>query len=190
MGRSPCESRSHPNFTTGNSEGILRRSCSNCSRDFADRFSDQLDFCDPSQWHRQTGKKATYEAVISDAVLCQIWNKCGRIDPADTKLTLYATATFDHEILNQGVHSWIRRRWTHFNVAAHSVVALLLSHVVAFLLCHGVAGAYQISQSLPWWITTLVLVAIFSCTGLGAWRQTMKMIEFQIERQVLAQESQ
>ena len=128
------------------------------------------------------GKEETYEAVISDAVLPQIWRKCGRTEPAEKKLAFYAVVTFDHEILNDGIHSWIRRRWNHFNIAAHSIVALLLSHVIAFLLSYGVESAFKIPQSWPWWITTLVLVAVFSFTGRCAWLQTMEMIEFQAER--------
>lgn len=79
-------------------------------------------------------KEETYEAVLSTASLEKIWSSCGRTDSPDPKLTLYATATFDHEILHDGIHNWIRRRWNHFNVAAHSAIALILSHVIAFLL--------------------------------------------------------
>lgn len=119
-------------------------------------------------------QKVTYEAVLSEAVLECIWDNCGRTDQKQTDLTLYATATFDHEILSDGIHQWLRRRWNHFNVAAHSVVALLLAHLVAYWI--------SISQCCQWWTLTGAVCLVFVVTGSMAWRQTMCMVEFQSQR--------
>jgi len=119
-------------------------------------------------------RKPTYEAVLDDSTLHRIWSKLGTVEVMDAKLTLYAVATFDHELLHAGIHTWLLRRWNHFNVAVHSIVALALAHVVAPVI--------SIPQGWPWFTTTAVSIALLSWTGFNAWRQTMRMIRFQSHR--------
>jgi hypothetical protein len=66
----------------------------------------------------------TYEAVLSDSTLERVWNQLAGKQTKNKKLTLYAAATFDHELLAAGIHTWLLRRWDSFNVATHSIVAL------------------------------------------------------------------
>ena len=84
-------------------------------------------------------------------------------------------ATFDHELLAPGIHTWLLRRWNAFNVAAHSVVALALAHLLA--------PAFSIPLGCAWLATTVVSIAILGWTAFNAWRDTMGMIEFQSHRQ-------
>jgi len=116
----------------------------------------------------------TYEAVLSDSTLERIWGQLQTTQRKDKKLTLYAATSFDHELLATGIHTWLMRRWNSFNVATHSLVALLLAHAVA--------PVFSIPQVCAWWTSTLVLAGLLFLTALNAWRETMKMIEFQSYR--------
>lgn len=60
-------------------------------------------------------------------------------------------------------------------MAAHSIVALLLAHVLAPI--------FSIPQVCTWWVSTTALVAVLFVNALCAWRETMRMIEFQSYRQ-------
>src|SRR5207245_5284322 len=71
--------------------------------------------------------KPTYEAVLTDAAYAKVWARIQAPSPKDGNQILYAAATFDHELLAPGIHTWLMRRWNAFNVAAHSSVALLLT---------------------------------------------------------------
>jgi hypothetical protein len=117
----------------------------------------------------------TYEAVLMDSTFEHIWSQLKSTQAKDKKLTLYAAATFDHELLAAGIHTWLLRRWNSFNVATHSIVALLLAHVLAPI--------FSIPQVWTWWASTAALVAVPLVNALFAWRETMRMIEFQSYRQ-------
>jgi hypothetical protein len=120
-------------------------------------------------------RKPTYEAVLDGSTLARIWPKLGSNQSKDAKLTLYAAATFDHELLAPGIHTWLLRRWNSFNVAAHSIVALTLAHAVGLF--------FPIPQGCAWWTTTVASIALLGLRAFKAWRETMKMIEFQSHRQ-------
>jgi len=120
-------------------------------------------------------RSPTYEAVLSDSTLDRIWGQLQSTQAKDKKLTLYAATTFDHELLAPGIHTWLLRRWNSFNVATHSIVALVLAHAVAPI--------FSIPQVCAWWVSTLALVGLLLVTALNAWRETMKMLEFQSYRQ-------
>src|SRR6266446_7888373 len=76
-------------------------------------------------------RKPTYEAVLDEATLERIWKQLKTSQPTNKMLALYAAATFDHELLATGIHMWLFRRWTSFNIAVHSIVALVLALLVA-----------------------------------------------------------
>ena len=118
---------------------------------------------------------STYEARLSDSTLDRVWSQLRSALAKDKKLTLYAAATFDHELLATGIHTWLLRRWNSFNVAAHSIVALVLAHAVA--------PFFSIKQVCWWWVSTLALLVPLFATAFFAWRETMGMIEFQSYRQ-------
>src|SRR5258708_11750354 len=113
----------------------------------------------------------TCEAKISDSALDRIWAHLRCEPPMDKKLTLYAVATFDHELLKSGTHMWIVRRWNSFHVASHSIVALILAHLSAPI--------FSIPQSWRWWMFTVIAVILLFCAARSAWLETMKMIDFQ-----------
>jgi len=119
--------------------------------------------------------RPTYEAVLSDASLERIWGQLQSAQARDKSVTLFAAATFDHELLAAGIHTWLLRRWNSFNVASHSIVALWLAHVAALM--------FHMPQVFWWWISTAILSALLFVTALNAWRETMKMVEFQSYRQ-------
>jgi hypothetical protein len=119
-------------------------------------------------------RKPTYEAVLDPATLRRIWDKLQSKQPESAELVLYAAATFDHELLPAGIHTWLLRRWNHFNVAVHSIVALALAHAVAPVV--------SIPQGWAWFTTSAISISLLSWTGFKAWRQTMGMIEFQSHR--------
>lgn len=127
-------------------------------------------------------RKPTYEAVLDNHTLQRIWNQLYTHPQAvNRSQTLYGVATFDHELLKAGIHTWLLRRWNSFNVAAHSIVALVLAHVVAPI--------FSIPQTFKWGLSTVVLVLILFINALQAWRETMGMIEFQSHRQQSASQS-
>jgi hypothetical protein len=120
-------------------------------------------------------RQPTYEAVLSDSTLGRIWDQLQSTRQRDKQLALYAAATFDHELLAAGIHTWLLRRWNSFNLATHSIVALFLAH--------GVALIFSIPQVCWWWVSTLAVFVPLLITACHAWRETMKMIEFQSYRQ-------
>lgn len=119
-------------------------------------------------------RNPTYEAFLSEETRARIWGQLRSTQTNDKKLTLYVAATFDHELLAAGIHKWLLRRWNTFNVASHSVVALLLAHVVAFI--------FKMPQVCVWWISSLVLIGLLGVTARNAWCETMAMIDFQSYR--------
>lgn len=118
--------------------------------------------------------KFHYETVHSDDTLKRIWCMIKTESAFDGSKILYAVSTFDHEILSRGVHEWLTRRWSSFNISVHSCVALILSHILA--------PFFNISQSWAWFILTVILLLVFICNAIIAWRETMNMIDFQSHR--------
>ncbi len=85
---------------------------------------------------------------------------------------LYASVTFDHAIVPKAVHDWIARRWNSFFVSSNSTTALIMSLALAPVL--------NIDMTCGWVLITLLFIIIFGYLSYLAWRQTMRMIEFQI----------
>lgn len=125
--------------------------------------------------------KPTYEAVLDGPTLDRIWPQLQSTADKKEELTLYVTATFDHELLAQGIHTWLLRRWNSFNVAAHSIVALVLALALAPI--------FSIPWACAWLLSTITLVGLLFLAALFAWRDTMAMIEFQSYRQQKGSES-
>jgi len=119
--------------------------------------------------------KPTYEAVLTEDAYGKVWTRIHAPSPKDGRKILYAAATFDHELLAPGIHTWLMRRWNAFNLAAHSSVALLLAHVMA--------PYFHVPQTWRWWRWTALLVVLLICAAAIAWRETMSMIEFQATRE-------
>jgi MFS family permease len=119
---------------------------------------------------------STYEASLSPETWGRIWSRLRMAPerPFAPPLALYTAATYDHEVLPRGIHEWLGRRWNAFNVSVSSATALVLAPIVGALL--------SIPLKPAWWITSIVLVVLFLATATLAWRDTMKMIEFQSYR--------
>jgi hypothetical protein len=100
----------------------------------------------------------TYEAHLSGPALDRIWGRIKSSQAKDKKLTLYAAATFDHELLAGGIHTWLLRRWNSFNVATHPIVALALAHAAARI--------FALPQTGWWWLSTILLWVLLFCTAL------------------------
>jgi hypothetical protein len=113
----------------------------------------------------------TYEAHLSPQAFARIWKQIGSPQVKDEALTLYAVATYDHAFLKPDIHTWLFRRWNAFNVAAHSAVALFLAHAIS--------PFFEIPQTTKWWASTVSLVALLLVNAAIAWRDTMRMLEFQ-----------
>ena len=118
---------------------------------------------------------SSYEVQLQPETWQRLWPRFQTGQPYEKSLELYAAATFDHELLSRGVHEWLTRRWTAFNVAVHSCTALLLALLVGILLPFSVKPA--------WWVSTAVLAAVFILHARFASRDTMRMIDFQSHRQ-------
>lgn len=117
----------------------------------------------------------TYEAVFDEETLGRIWVQLGAKQAQNKAATLYAATTFDHELLSEGVHMWLLRRWNSFNVAASSIVALSLALLFA--------PVFSIGRGCGWWLSTFIVAGILLVTAYKAWREVMGMIEFQSYRQ-------
>lgn len=90
-------------------------------------------------WGLRPGKSQFYEASLSNDALEQVWVTlhCGAADDRHEmnkrKQELYAVAAFDHGVLREnyrGIHLWLVRRWSAFNIGATSAVGLGLSFVL------------------------------------------------------------
>ncbi len=53
---------------------------------------------------------------------------------------------------------------------------------MALLLGHALAGAFSISQDVRWTVTSGLLIAVLIYSAIASWRDTMRMIEFQSQR--------
>jgi len=119
-------------------------------------------------------KARTYETHLSDDAFERVWKAIHTDSTSDRKLELYAVATYDHSLLPREIHKWIQRRWNSFNIAAHSCTAILLSQAIMLL-----PGVHFTAY---WGLISVGLLAILSANGYAAWRQVMRMLEFQIMR--------
>jgi hypothetical protein len=118
----------------------------------------------------------THEAVLPTATWEQLWPLLCTHLPQSPEWNLYGSATFDHEMLSAGVHEWIQRRWTTFNLSVHSLTAVLASHLTAL--------SPAIRETWQWVLLTMAFAAIFGLSGFIAWCHTMRMLEFQASRSI------
>ena len=133
-------------------------------------------------WAKRKGWE-TYEVHFKDPkTLGRIWTQLNIHEscPQDSTLILYATATFDHEVLNKGIHEWLLRRWSSFNVSAHSCTALVFSMLVALLWF----------PPWHWWVAVVIMIVILFSSAIVARRETMAMLDFQSHRSHVAGDSE
>jgi len=116
----------------------------------------------------------SHEAVLAPQAWERLWPLLSTTKPLSREWHLYGSATFDHELISTGVHEWIQRRWTTFNVSIHSVTAVVVAHLAVL--------SPIIHESWQWALLTLLFGVILGVCGAVAWRHTMRMLEFQASR--------
>ncbi len=124
-------------------------------------------------------RQPPFEASLPTETLGRIWPALHTQMALDRMLTMYASVTLDFELTSEGVHGWITRRWSGFNIAYNSTVALELSHLVGYAL--------KIRQSSTWTWTSVVMIAILTYAAVVAYRETMTMLDFQSHRNLKPQ---
>jgi len=117
----------------------------------------------------------SYVAVLPPVTWDRLWSMLATDKTQNPEWHLYASATFDHELIKPGVHEWIQRRWTTFNLSVHSLVAVVLGHCAA--------ASPSINETWQWVSLTVAIVVVFALSGITAWHHTMHMLEFQASRQ-------
>jgi hypothetical protein len=145
---------------------------------------------------RITRLRQIHEAYITEECFQVILRETAASTTDDRASLLYATATFDHELLPGGVHTWLIRRWNAFNVAFSSAIAILISLLVALALALrgrpfdplcGLSDtdwqrAGWSSGQWCWLVANCFLLFVLSIADWISWRETMGMIEFQSRR--------
>ena len=89
----------------------------------------------------------------------------------------FAGVVFDHCILRDeytGVHKWLFRRWSAFNIAVASTIALLLSLPFGKML--------GIVWCTDWLWTVSILCVVLVLSAYFSWRDTMGMAAFMLRR--------
>lgn len=118
--------------------------------------------------------KGHYEVSLSDDTWQRIWPALKANVQRTRSNELYSGVTFDHEILHDGIHDWLVRRWNAFNISVNSCTAVVLAHLVGFAL------AIPLTR---WWVgTTACLFGLFVFIAFVSWRETMGMVDFQSHR--------
>jgi hypothetical protein len=125
-----------------------------------------------------------YEVVVSDESFHRMRERFPIRDSktfaADAFVSwkFYVAVSFDHGILferSRGIHDWLARRWNAFNISIHSIFAVLFPPVVAWI--------FEIPTDWDKWKIWVYLISLtLLVNGAVAWRQTMKMLEFQARR--------
>jgi len=116
----------------------------------------------------------TYEAALPNETWKLMWPLLRTSVALDKRWHLYAAATFDHELLARGIHEWIQRRWSTFNLSVHSFTAVAVAHLAALFPA--------VRETYPWLLMTMALLLIFGITARISWLHTMRMLEFQAAR--------
>ncbi len=121
-------------------------------------------------------EKWNYESGILEEACKKIWPQLELESnfKFDFEKRFYISATFDHDILPEGINKWVMRRWNAFNINFNCYTALILSYAALLFL--------PIDITLAWVSTTILLMALLLVNATAAWLQTMEMIEFQANR--------
>ena len=147
--------------------------------------------------------KASYEPYIEDRKLISKAVKLSRsffsADPENlTRDLLYSSATFDHEILDEGIHNWLTRRWLGFNISVNCITAIILSHIAFIFLVIANSDSpgvtYEVCQLikdvlarkaffiLMWFVPNVALFAVLFIHAKMSRQEIYTMIEFQARR--------
>jgi hypothetical protein len=119
-----------------------------------------------------------YEAKLADSSWKNLMKRFGmtdvtKEDKAGSKYRLQALATLDHAQLKPEISSWIQRRWNAFHLSLHAGSSLVLGCLSGWLICH-------VPFRWDFLVITTLSVAVLWYSSYGAWKETMRMFEFQI----------
>ena len=119
-------------------------------------------------------KPLTYQVSLSEKAWEEVWKALNlKNDVKKTRANrLYAAITFDHGILNEGVHAAAVRLWSAFNIAGASCTALFLALLVGHWL-------FTIRWTWTWIGLTGCLLLLFFSVVVVTWKEHMGLIEFQ-----------
>jgi len=120
-------------------------------------------------------RQGTYEVWLNNEALRRIEEQVNSGLTLDKKWELYGVATFDHELLDKGVNEWIARRWTIFNLSAHSCAAIIIAHFLA--------PSLKIISNEDWVLSSIFIIVILIISAIIAYKNTMKMLDFQSYRE-------
>jgi hypothetical protein len=134
------------------------------------------------RWKRFYGNRF-HEVVLSNASFKRVRKRLGapqvrkRLGAPGEKLDrlqeLSAGAVFDFEVLrkdHEDVHRWLFRRWSAFNIAANSIIALGLSFPAGHFI--------GVRVNLTWGLSVVIFEFILWWVMFWAWNDTMDMLEF------------
>ena len=116
-----------------------------------------------------------HESILPSQTIDRIWKLLQPNGGCKNNQQLFAAVTFDHYILKknrEGIHEWLRRRWSAVSIGTSSATGLLLSLLIGHLL--------GIRLLLGWWMPILILSFLCLVSALFAWRDTMRMTSFQV----------
>lgn len=123
---------------------------------------------------KATKKQLTYQILLSKKAWEKVWKALKlKNDVKKTRANrLYAAITFDHGMLNEGVHAAAVRLWNAFNIAGASCTALVLAPFVGRCL-------FKIRLTRNWIGLTGCLFMLFLSVAVVIWKEHMGLIEFQ-----------
>jgi hypothetical protein len=112
----------------------------------------------------------TYEAVWSPETRKRLSTIIGLSKSVKDDQVLYLAAVFDHVLLPEGIHAWLFRRWSTFNLSMSSCVALI------FALVGRVWSG--LSPGVGWHVVWAFCLVALATHGSFAWCETMGLAEF------------
>ncbi len=122
----------------------------------------------------------TYDIPISEGAMEKIWSKLGFEKESPRKSVLCAAAAFDHVLLKPGIHEWLFRRWTTFNICTQCAMALVLSY--------GLGHALHVQATCKWWLTIGVSIVLFIWQAVTSWCETYEMFDLTVDAEILLRE--
>lgn len=120
----------------------------------------------------------SYEVCIPEKLLPTLWKIIKMPESPHRRDVFFAGVAFDYDLLSTkylGIHKWLFRRWSAFNIAATSITALLLSLVVG-------QGLLKIEWHTEWQCAVLTLCIILFISAILAWKDTMGMLAFMVRK--------
>jgi len=119
-----------------------------------------------------------HEVAVSGDAMQRIQKHLSIPDELCNKKNEFFTGVaFDHETLKnekEGIHLWLVRRWSGFNISANSTTALILSLLFGKFL--------GIEITSDWLLTLIPIILLLVWSATMAWLDSMGMVEFQARR--------